>query len=173
MIIDDSYFVREINIPQLSSPAVSEALDLFIEKYEKKFLQEFFGSELAELIVEFLETEPEPIDERISFILDGATFTYEGKSLIWRGLRNEDKLSPLANFVFYWFQTDSVSFLSQSGESLGSSENSSRVSSNGRLVFVWNEMVEGLENLKKLMEVGEYPEYDPEKVYEIQNSFNL
>ena len=174
MIIDYSYFIRELNIPQLSQPSVNEALDLFIEKYEAKFLKEVFGIELAELIQVYLATpEGQPIEERIKSIVDGVEFLYEGKMQVWGGLRNESKITPLANFVFYWYLTDGISFLSQSGEAGMSSENSFKVSSDARLVFVWNEMIELMGSLYKLLENGDYPEYIPSLNFEVQNRFNL
>jgi len=174
MIIDYSYFIREINIPQLSQPSVSEALDLFIEKYQAKFLKEVFGIELAKLIDVYLATpEGDPIEERIQSIVEGIEFVYEGNTEVWTGLRNESKISPVSNFVFYWYVTDGVTFLSQTGEAGMTSENSYKVSVNDRLVFVWNEMIELMKSLQKLLENGDYPEYKPLFKFEVQNRFNL
>lgn len=172
MIIDQSYFVREINVPQLSQPAVWEGLQLFGNKYQKRFLKEVFGLELAKLIEAYLADEPNG-ETRIGLIVNGAEFLYSGEEQIWGGLRNTEKLSPLANYIFYHFTNDGITSLSQVGETFSQAENSQRVSPDARLVFAWIEMVEMLEPLRKLMESGDYPEYKPELVYEIQNRFNL
>jgi len=176
MIIDQSYFVREINIPQLSQPHVWETVELFGTKYQKRFLRDVFGLELAKLIEQYLEEEDNEVatlDERIGLILDGAEFTYNGQEKEWGGLRNTDKVSPLANFIFYQFTNDGITQQTQVGEAFGTAENSQKASPDGRLVFAWIEMVEMLESLRQLMESGDFPEYRPELVYEIQNRFNL
>jgi hypothetical protein len=170
MIIDHTYFVREINIPQLSQPAVLENLNLFIEKYEPQFLRAVFGWELAVLIMGYLNTEEvegvEP-DERIGWLVEGSPLKQ------WGGLRNNEKISPLANYIFYRLTDDSVTFLAQVGESTATAENSRRVSNDDRLIFVWNEMVEMMVGLHSLLKSGLYPEYKPEQAFKIKNTFNL
>lgn len=177
MIIDQTYFIREINIPQISQPAVGENVDLFIAKYQPRFLKAVFGLALAKLIEDYLEaeTQDEPVlDERIGLILDGAEITSGGViEQVWEGLRNTGKNSPLANFIFYHIMTDEITFLSQSGEAMGTSENSQKASPDGRLVSVWNDMVEMMVSLRQLMETGDYPEYKPEQVFTVINRFNL
>lgn len=174
MIIDETYFRGEINIPQLSQPAVLEKLELFITKYETKFLVQAFGLELFSLILVYLATpDGDPIEERIRDIVEGVEFSYDEELQIWGGLRNTEKQSPVANFIFYHYVLDAITFLSQVGEAGSVAENSQKVSSDDRLVFVNNEMVQMMESLKKLMRSGDYPEYKPKVNFEIINRFNL
>ena len=59
-IIDSSQFVGNIAIPN-SAPSNPEGaeLDLFIQKYEAKFLSNLLGYELAKLVIEAIEPPAE------------------------------------------------------------------------------------------------------------------
>jgi hypothetical protein len=139
MVIDKTYFIRELNIAQLSDVAVAESLDLFIAKYEPIFLKRLFGPVLgAEILIGSLEEQPSPI---IEFLLDGGLFEQDGNIYTWDGLRNANKISPIANFVFFHFVNDRITQQSGIGEVKPLGQNSEVVSADERLVMVWNEMI--------------------------------
>lgn len=169
MIIDATYFVGEINIAQLGQPEVLELVNRFIKKYEKRFMKEYFGATLAKKINDENTTPGDPLMEAI---LTGADFEYKGEPVEWVGLKNTDKVSPIANYVFYFFAEDQLTSQSQVGEVYNKAENAELVSPDSRLAYIWNDMIEMLEPLELLLKDGNYSERRG-KNFSIINSFNL
>lgn len=174
-MLDETYFVGELSIAQLNDPSVLENFEVLNKKYQRKFLRSVFGIEMARLIEEDLDKEEEDQEERFQKIINGDFFMDNDNSIEWIGLVNEEKLSPLANYVFYYIAQEGETYQAQFGESAGVSENSKRVSVDDRLVAVWNEMVEYLEPLYCYLEEYKdlYPEFRKLVKFEIINTFNL
>lgn len=137
MLINEEYFKGEIVIPNLnsvgngiSSQIASSNLELllsFIDKYEKRFLVSLLGRCCA--------------DEFYKEIEKGEL---SGK---WLDLKNKLvdeplKISPIANYVYYWYRRNDVSITTGIGEMETDSDNSVRVSSALKMCRAWNEMVE-------------------------------
>lgn len=75
-LIDQSYFVGYLTIPQLGQPAVSAALNIFIQQQEPIILQAALGYELWEDFVDGL-SQPS-IDQKWLNLRDGVTFDQTG-----------------------------------------------------------------------------------------------
>src|SRR5690349_3824485 len=126
-LIDHTYFIGEINIPNTNEINVSELVNHFILKYEEKYLIELLGETLYTQFKEGLLLEPIPGE--------------------WVMLRNaliseSPKLSPIANYVYYYWQKDGVTQTTGIGEVVSKSENSVRVSPANKVRSAWSEMVE-------------------------------
>lgn len=98
--LEATYFQGELLIPNLNAFAGSSAannviaaqqklLDIFISKYEKKFLTELLGRDLYEKLVKE---------------------TYNTANILpqWETLKNKlfnqnEWISPAANYVYYWY----------------------------------------------------------------------
>lgn len=169
MIIDATYFVGEINIAQLGQPEVLELVNRFIGKYEKRFMQEYFGATLAKKIIDENTTPGDPLMEAI---LTGADFEYKGEPVEWIGLKNTEKISPIANYVFYFFVENGLSSQAGVGEVWNKAENAQLVSPDSRLAYIWNDMIEMLKPLELLLKDGNYSERTG-KNFSIINSLNL
>ena len=121
MIVKASDFQAEISLGQLEHADVIAVIDEFIEKYEPKYLSRLLGATLADELADAI-SQPEPEEQ-------------------WKNLANMVK-KPCANYIYYWFQRDSVSATSGSGESETETENAKRVSPIGKMIRAWNEMVD-------------------------------
>ena len=137
MLINEEYFKGEIVIPNLnsvgngiSSQIASSNLELllsFIDKYEKRFLVSLLGRccadefykeiEKGELSGKWLDLKNKLVDETL-------------------------KISPIANYVYYWYRRNDVSITTGIGEMETDSDNSVRVSSALKMCRAWKEMVE-------------------------------
>ena len=137
MLINEEYFKGEIVIPNLnsvgngiSSQIASSNLELllsFIDKYEKRFLVSLLGRccadefykeiEKGELSGKWLDLKNKLVDETL-------------------------KISPIANYVYYWYRRNDVSITTGIGGMETDSDNSVRVSSALKMCRAWNEMVE-------------------------------
>jgi hypothetical protein len=159
MIIDSTYFKLEINIAQLGQLEVQENVNAFIKKYERKFLLNYFGLELMQEIE--IENDT-PTNPEIAKILNG--------SGAWIGLKNTDKISPIANYVFYYYAQDMISQQDGVGETWSKAENAQLTSPDSRCAYAWNEMCEMLEPLDAMMKG--YPTRSG-CGFSVINSFNL
>lgn len=158
MIIDSTYFIRGINIP---SSAYSD-LDMYIETYEKEMLINLLGYSLYsefkaeldaehDLIPAVLDDEnnvitPEipavTLSEKWANFRDGLTYTYGGLTVRWNGLRNSDKISPIAFFVYCRYVEAKQVLLSTTGANQPKQENSTFADSVPKYVKAWNDFVE-------------------------------
>jgi len=84
MLIDQSYFIAEINIAGTDRPEVIDTLNALVSKYEPMFLRDVLGIELSTLFVAGLI--PDPIDQRYIDIRDGKVFQIGSIYYRWRGL---------------------------------------------------------------------------------------
>ena len=121
MIVKPSDFQAEISIGQVEQLDVQANVNLFIEKYEPKFLKLLLGSALA---------------EQLRAAMEGTTPEQK-----WIDLAERVKLS-CANYIYYWYQRDAVTVSAGVGEVEPKAENAVRAEVIGKMVRAWNEMVE-------------------------------
>lgn len=171
MLIDKSYFIGEILIPNLSSigsggsQAISKAnddlLQVFIRKYEKLFLLSLLGPSLYE----------------------GLKKGFEAKEEKWMALAeqladSENHISPIANYVYYWFIRNKITETAGIGEVIGKANNAVMVSPEIKMVRAWNEMVDLVNEIvrwideRKTMYPAVCPDFKADIFYKI-NMFNL
>lgn len=146
-LIDETYFVGELNIPNTSTVAILERLHVFIEKYEQQFLQDLLGYELWKLldtqITQEEENSPATPLPRLDTLLNGSEYTDQaGKLRHWRGLVFNDGTprSPIANFVYWHWMKDQATQTTGLGEAATQAQNATLVSPTGKMIAAWNDM---------------------------------
>lgn len=130
-IVDKTFFVNELDIPNTNKADVEARLNLFIAKYQKAFMMDVFG---ADIYAEYM---------------DGAT---DFMSQPWKGLKelivdSTAKTSAIANIVYYWWQRNETTQSTPIGEGKTKGENMERISNSPKAVRAWNEMAMGLKPL--------------------------
>jgi hypothetical protein len=157
-LIDETYFIGELNLPNLNEESEIERLQLFIDKYEPKFLTELLGYGLykdfkAGLLVN-------PVADKWKALRDGGEYTYSGSTFRWNGLKQADG-SMIANYVYYWWMRNELTQTTGMGEVATKSENSVRVSASNKMTSAWNEMVNQVWALTSFMNASivDYPDW--------------
>lgn len=143
MLIDKTYFVKDINIPD------SDYSDLtaYITRYEKEILQQLLGYELWVLVAAYdVSTSP----QRIKDIVEGKEYTVGEYTVKWNGLTNTDLVSLIAYYVFYWWARNNATFTSTTGELKSVGENAEAAKLNQRISNAWL-------RLEELAQSTEYP----------------
>jgi hypothetical protein len=85
MLIDRTYFVGELSIPNTSTPAIGSLVDLFIEKYEEKFLQSVLGYSLYKAFKAGLLVVP--VAQQWTDLIEGVEYTdLNNQVRLWKGL---------------------------------------------------------------------------------------
>lgn len=170
MLIDKSYFFGEINIAGLGNIPVQNTLALFIGKREPEYLELVLGYAFNALFTAAMAVDP--IVTRWSDLLNGAEYkNCKGFTKKWKGFKNTDKQSPIANYIFHWYDRDNVTFPTTTGEKEGKSDNAKSASSNAKMVRAWNEMIDQtallhdfLLNKKDVSGTLIYPEFNVKEI---------
>lgn len=145
-LIDVSYFVLEINIPNTEKAPIASKVNGFINKYENKILDIVLGYPLRK---QFLDgyTQPTPADKWVK-LAEGADYTVNDKPTRWKGIVNKtDKESLIALYVYYWYMRDSHTTTTNSGERMNKVENSDATTSSWKLSRAWTELREWVTDL--------------------------
>lgn len=102
-IINSSFFVRDITLPNITSSsiggqAISERVQSFIDKYEPDCLLKILGYPLYKVFGTESST-------RMTNLLSGAEYTDACNQLAkWQGLKHDTDISLIANYVYYKIQ---------------------------------------------------------------------
>lgn len=84
-LIDRTYFVGELNIPNTSQAAIGSAVDLFIEQYEEKLLNDVLGYTLYKALKAGLQDVP--VAQKWTDLIEGVEYTDPvNKTRKWQGL---------------------------------------------------------------------------------------
>lgn len=147
-IIDRDYFIRELQIPNLSemnSASLTE-LNLFIDGEARPVLLDAIG------FVNLTDLESDMTDGELNVdaaqkwknLVDGCTYEKDGVNVHWQGLRFESgtfKGSLLANYVFCKWLEDQVTTMTGTGEKTIAAKNAEAANSTQRYVKAWNKFV--------------------------------
>lgn len=135
IIIDYTYFIRNINIPNIAptpNNPILERLNSFIEKYEPECLLNILGYELYKLLL----TES---SQRMLDIIYGAEYFDEvGDLRKWNGLVYDPKISLIANYIYYFFQEASATQTTGVATSVSKTESAVSVSPADKMINAWN-----------------------------------
>lgn len=177
-LIDRTYFIGEINLPNTNQLAVQENLDFLISKREPELLTQLFGYEMFKAFTTGLTEDPVP--QRWVDLRDGVDYQDGDVLRHWMGLvaiDGEPKESLIANYVYYWFTRKEATQTSGVGEVATKTENSVRVSPMAKQVRAWNEMVGWIAELFNYLQVkqDEFPEWKPDNkcLWDYINAFNV
>lgn len=180
-LIDVNYFVRDLNIPISSNSAFNSTLVDYINRYEPEALQLLLGyslyKELTTAISEYeqakedydsamLTYDPEGegeapvepvLEEKYDKLVNGAEFSFvlNGQTITeyWKGLKNSDNVSLIANYVYFQYRRDNISQFNGLGETVSYNENSRTVNPTNKIVMAWNGFVDmmGEYNVPRLL----------------------
>lgn len=147
-LIDSSYFVGPINIPNTNKTEVSERLQWFIDEYEAELLEEILGYELykefSEGITDFDPDGSNPtIEGRWLSLLEGGEYVWNGRLKKFNGLlyeKGDTKLSLIANYVYWNWIRDQHTQTVGLGEVKATAENAENTNPAFKLIKAWNDM---------------------------------
>lgn len=143
MAIDLTYFIREISVPNLNNPTVSEEFNDYIGYFQKEILIDLLGYDLYKAYKEGIASQtPEQkwIDLRdgkeFSFNLNGKTINTK-----WNGFENEDKESFISYYIYCFWVRKTMQILTNVGVTSSNVENSTAVNAERKIVTAWNKFL--------------------------------
>jgi len=159
-IIDTTYFIGDISLPVDN---IAEKLNSKIKTYEPEILTRILGYDLYKKMLASQSTEP------YKSLIEGKEYQVDDIWYNWRGLKNTNKESLIAYYVWFMFVQLDSSFVSGSGIKQLNSENAT-VMDNGYLQRSnWNKMVEWIEEMNQFIanNISDYPTYSPTLIEKI------
>lgn len=160
--IDTSYFIRNIYIPQaVNDAATKNKVEEFISIHEPELLKDLLGYPFFK---EFFEnvTGPMPL-QKYEDLLFGAEYSdANGYTQKWMGFVNPQKLSILANYVYFHYMTNLQTLTTAGGESKQKTEGGHRADAGAKAARAWNEMRRWIDELLNYLKVHreDYPLFD-------------
>jgi hypothetical protein len=155
MLIDRTYFIGELNIPNTEKATVASQVDYFIEKYEREFLQKALGYSLYKSFTDGLLQDP--VLPKWTQLLEGVEYTsLNGRVNYWNGLVSQplsviNKKSPIAGYVYYWFMRNNFTQTAAMGEVKGTAENAINVSPGMKMEKAWNDVVKSVHAMRDFL----------------------
>lgn len=171
-LIDTTYFNTDMAI---ALPEMSSKITAYINKYEPEILEKILGYDLKKAFTDALAGTP---DQKWEDLRDGIEYQYDGIYYNWPGFINSEKISLIANYVFYKFTCSGFYSITSSGIWLNNSENSKHMDLRNYQVSIYNDMVDMIAKLNHFILVKNeeddttYPNYYPETINKI-NIFNI
>jgi hypothetical protein len=166
-LIDSSFFVGDINIPNTSKPEVAESLNLFIAKHETELLKQLFGYEL------WKSYNTDATTPRFFSLINGEDD--------WRGLVYNISLdvkgSLIAYYVYWFWMKDKQIWNSGYGTVRPKGDQTEVMPVYLKLMEAWNtfskqacEFISYIGNNKDI-----YPEWSPINLWEFNtiNDFDI
>ena len=138
-IIDQSYFVGDIALPNLDE--VANSFQESMDRYEEEILKSLLGYQLyKDFITGIGEATP---DQKWVDLLDGGvefTFDFCGETITqeWNGLINSDKVSLISYYVYYKYRYENLSTTTSINDVMGIAENATKVNDTRKMVYAWN-----------------------------------
>lgn len=139
MIIDHTYFVGKINLPQVGNTPGRDTVDEFIEIYETEYLKKILGYDLWKAFTDGIDGSG-PHDQRWEDLLAGKDYDFQGHNKNWPGF--EAKPSPIGQYVYYQYMENGAAINTLVGTATQAVDNNNKVSPFEKMVSAWNDMVE-------------------------------
>lgn len=178
-IITTDYFIRNIFIPQaVNDAATRNRVEQFIRQHEPEVLVQLLGYPFYR---EFFENimGPSPV-QKYEDLLFGAEYTdANGNLQKWMGFYNPQKLSIIANYVYWNYMRNIHTTTTAGGESVQKSEGGYRTDARQKTCRAWNEMIRWVAGLKDYLNCRQtdYPLWQqysfPDYLFETVNTFGI
>lgn len=134
-LIDTSYFVGEIKIPNIASSI--NTYNRYIDIFEKEILMKLLGYSLYNELMTAVAS-PDPLPEKFDKLVNGAEFSFrfDGTDVTdyWPGLVNSSKESLIAYYCYYKIRNHELSTTTSTGEVKGKKTNSEHVNDSRKIL---------------------------------------
>ena len=149
MIIDATYFIGDIHLPQVGANASTMVndnalLEDFINQYEPELLNKALGRKLYnefKLNIDTGSTLIAGADQKWDDLLNGANYEKNGVTYFWRGLIDSSK-SLIAYYVYYYMLQSKITQQTTVGTIKAEAKNAASASSTNVMVSAWRKFNE-------------------------------
>lgn len=152
MLINASYFVNELLIPNLAE-GYEEGYDIesLIQDCSHSFLESFLGVEIYKELLDNLTADQSELkpnaDEKWEDLVNGCDYEHNGKTRYFKGLvykRGTIPKSLLAQYVYIKYIEQNTTQLTPTGDVRPNSQNAINVNSSQRYADAWNNFLKSV-----------------------------
>ena len=149
-ITDETYYLKGINfIPNSvdisassDSPSQESELDYFIGICERQLMLDALGVTLFNEFTTAMADLPNAA-QKWKDLVDGATYTLDGKEYLWEGLRGYNKNSLVASYIFCEFLRNDQSTYTTTGVAQNKAKNAQNYSYTPKYISAWRNFIKG------------------------------
>ena len=175
MLINPSFFIVDITVPNVGNAAILERLNSFINQYEQECLVNILGYDL------YKSYKADATTPRMVDLISGAEYTdYYGNLKKWNGLVQTvvepvvysagppevqavvgQYKSLIANYIYYFFQQQSMTQTTGISTAAMKSEAGVSVSPADKMIYAWNSFSQDVANMVSFLRSKSdvYPEF--------------
>ena len=169
-LVNQSFFVRDINLPNLTAAGL-EKLNSFIAMYEPKCLLETLGYPLYKLVG--VESSA-----RMTALLSGSEYYDEtGNLQKWQGLVHDTNISLIAYYIYYFIQEEGATKTTGVSTAAMKTEAATSVSPMDKMIRAWSlfseetfAMISFLWMKKNVDGTRTYPEFSAHQYLKTKNN---
>jgi len=169
ILVNQSFFVRDINLPNLTGAGL-ESLNSNIAMYEPKCLLDILGYPLYKAF----ENES---SQRMTDLLNGCEY-YDGYNQLqkWEGLVHDTNQSLIAYYIYYFIQEQGATKTTGVSTAAMKTEASTSVSPMDKMIRAWSMFSEGTLSMisflwmqKNIDKTRTYPEFTSHQYLKTKN----
>jgi hypothetical protein len=172
-LIDTTWFVGELNIPDTGNASVQEAIGFFVTRYQDELLCAILGYPLYKAFA--AAPGDTSNDAKWKDLREGSEFTdAAGQLRRWIGLKNAaTKRSIIANYVYFFWMRNRATSTTSIGERTEKSDGSVPASPAQKQCRAWNEMSLWIEELILFLQARaiDYPEFASVDTSAVRSNF--
>lgn len=131
-MVNSYFFIRDINIPNTTHPAVLQRLNSMIAKYEPEVLRIVLGDTLYSAFCH--ESSPRMTELRYGGVYTNAI----GNETVWEGLVHDDDQSLIAHYVYYYSESIRAKQSTGTGTKVPKQEGGEESSPADKMIDAWN-----------------------------------
>ncbi len=144
MLINKTYFIGPLSLPQLGHSAVLNNLNKFIQRFEDEILIAALGYDLYKALIDAIDAlgSDEELPEKWNNLLNGCVYTTQsGIKKVWGGIANDTtKRSILAPVIYTELLRDNAINVTGIGTAVAQSENAETISPMLKITTAWFNM---------------------------------
>jgi len=145
-LIDKTYFLKSISVPNTEEPTsdASTDLDMSIDRYVRQFLQMSLGNVLfTDLDSYIIDGVLTGAPQKWLDLVNGVSYTKVGVDYVWQGLKYDLGLYKVSILAYYTYVNHYQNTVNSTLGQVGiDPKNGMIVNPTEHLVSVWNEFVE-------------------------------
>lgn len=165
-LVNQSFFVRDINIPNTEKEPTKQRVVSFIEKYEPQCLLNLLGYPLFKVF-------GSEVSPRMTDLLGGAEYIdFNGNTRKWEGLVHDINQSLIAYYIYYHYIYHTVQSFNNNSMTINKVDGAVNVSPGDMMVTTWNSFSEGSHELLRYLwdsvDLGNNRKYPEFTSYQLQ-----
>lgn len=131
-IINTSFFVRDITLPNTNKEKIGERFNSFIVKYEQECLKSILGYEMYKLFLN------ESSDRMVDLMFGAEYYDSYNQLQKWDGLVHDTDISLIANYIYYFIQNSLATQTTGISEAAMKTPTAVSMSNMNKMIDAWN-----------------------------------